>query len=274
MKRFKSEDYVKKGEYVSVQLRKNVTPHAEHEHTFIEIIYVLSGEGVHVIDGIEYQVSGGDALFINYKSSHSYRPIKEFTFVEILFSPSSSTSALAHISLNIFNKMCKGQNGGVISFNNQERVQLDAIVKAMLYESENDYLDSASVQESYLNVILVNLLRKTNPKASEKGDVLLHVKNFLDENFCAKITLLELSKHCFYNPSYLSRAFKARFKTSITNYVKNKRLEKAKELIVSTDLVIEKIISNVGFSDRTLFYREFMKKYGITPITLREKSKN
>ena len=274
MKCFKSEDYVKKGEYVAIHLKNNVNFHAEHEHTFIEIIYVLSGSGVHTINGVDYQVKEGDALFINYESRHSYHSQNGFTFVEILFSPTNSTSALAHISLNTFNKMCKGQNGGVISFDSQEKIQLESIIKAMLYESEKERLDTASVLENCLNVLLINLLRKTNVAKNDRGDVLLHVKSFLDENFCAKITLLELSKHCFYNPSYLSRAFKARFKVSITNYIKNKRLEKANELITSTNNTVESVIMSVGYTDRTSFYREFSKKYGITPITLREKSKN
>lgn len=274
MKCFKSEDYVKKGEYIAIHLKDNVTFHAEHEHSFIEIVYVLSGEGVHSINGVDYAVKGGDGLFINYKSKHSYRSKQGFTFVEIVFAPSTSTSALAHISLNTFNKMCNAKNGGVISFEGEERAQIDGIVKAMLYESKNNEIDSASVQENYLNVLLINLLRKLGVSSSDKGDVLLHVKNFLDENFCSKITLLELSKHCFYNPSYLSRAFKQRFKVTITNYIKDKRLEKANNLITTTTLTIENIISLIGYADRTSFYREFSKKYGITPITLREKSKN
>lgn len=274
MKCFKSEDYVKKGEYVAIHLKENVTFHAEHEHSFIELIYVLSGVGVHSVNGVDYLVKGGDWLFVNYESKHSYRSENGFTFVEIVFAPSSSSSALAHISLNTFNKMCNDKNGGVISFNGEERTQIDGIVKAMLYESKNGEIDSASVQENYLNVLLIKLLRKSGVSSSDKGDVLLHVKNFLDENFSSKITLLELSKRCFYNPSYLSRAFKQRFNITITNYIKNKRLEKANELITNTNLTIESIISTIGYADRTSFYREFSKKYGITPITLREKSKN
>ena len=43
------------------------TNEPEHLHEFIEIVYVLSGDGVHGIDGVEYSVRRGSLLFMNYK---------------------------------------------------------------------------------------------------------------------------------------------------------------------------------------------------------------
>ena len=76
-----------------------------------------------------------------------------------------------------------------------------------------------------------------------------------------------------YNPSYFSRIFSEAFGMSITDYVLEKRFEKACSLLVSTDMTIEKIAAESGFRDSGSIFKYFKKRLGLTPAEYR-KSKN
>ena len=56
----------------------------EHTHKFIELVYTLSGKGIHKIDGKEYRVTGGDMLIVNYHCRHSVTPIENLNYVDIM----------------------------------------------------------------------------------------------------------------------------------------------------------------------------------------------
>ena len=45
---------------------------------------------------------------------------------------------------------------------------------------------------------------------------------------------------------------------------------KAKELILETNMKINDIAKEVGYTDSSYFYRKFKKFFGVSPSTLRE----
>ena len=65
-----------------------------HTHDFIEIVYVLSGEMVHEIDGCDYHTARGDMLFMNYGCTHTFSSDGAYTYVNILFSPELMADAV------------------------------------------------------------------------------------------------------------------------------------------------------------------------------------
>jgi AraC-like DNA-binding protein len=49
-----------------------------------------------------------------------------------------------------------------------------------------------------------------------------------------------------------------------------KRIEKAKRLLLTTDCAINKIALMVGFNNKSFFYKMFYKFYGTTPMQCRK----
>ena len=50
----------------------NDTVERKHLHDCIEIVYILSGSGEHVVDGVSHTVGEGSIVFINYNQTHSF----------------------------------------------------------------------------------------------------------------------------------------------------------------------------------------------------------
>lgn len=73
--------------------------------------------------------------------------------------------------------------------------------------------------------------------------------------------------------SYFCQIFKKITKMSFNHYVRNVRMDKAKELLTKTDLSLQKIAEKVGYSDEKYFSRLFQSATGIPPSIYRSKTK-
>jgi CheY-like chemotaxis protein/AraC-like DNA-binding protein len=72
-----------------------------------------------------------------------------------------------------------------------------------------------------------------------------------------------LSARSFY------RKFKKIASLSPTDFIKDYRLSYAAKLLITTNLSIQEVIYKVGISNKSYFYREFFKKYQLTPKAYR-----
>ncbi len=97
----------------------------------------------------------------------------------------------------------------------------------------------------------------------------VQVRAVIDLHLFSNLKLDQLAKLCNLSLSSFKREFKKEFSDSPTNYINNKRLEKAKELLTVTDLAISEIAYKVGFQDSLYFTRLFKNKIGIPPTTYR-----
>lgn len=113
------------------------------------------------------------------------------------------------------------------------------------------------------------------PKVKGKKDILAEqVKAYIQEHYAdANLSNNEISNYFAVNITYLSTIFKEKTGMNLLSYIHEVRLDKAKELLVTTELNIEEIGEKVGLSNRVSFIRLFKKYEGITPTEFRIKEK-
>ncbi len=97
----------------------------------------------------------------------------------------------------------------------------------------------------------------------------VHVKEVINLHLFSNLKLDQLAKLCNLSLSSFKREFKKEYDDSPTNYINDKRLEKAKELLTVTDLPISEIAYETGFQDSLYFTRLFKNKIGIPPTAYR-----
>ena len=277
------EDVLLKNEDVFIQ--KNHIPKGtkedKHTHEFIELVYILSGSGEHIINDKKYQVEKGNILFINYGQVHSYTTSSDMDFFNFVMKPEFINKQLLN-SRNIyeifylllpdeFGKM--DDDMPIVKLSGTETIMMDRLSENCLYEYENKKKGYLSVIRNYMEIVFTLIMRNIN-----KGDIadkyirplLLDIVKFIDENYGEKITIKSLADKCFYNTSYFSTVFKECYGTSCRTYIKEKRLSEAIELLKNTDMSVEEIMANVGYNDRSLFYRHLKKYSGYSPNEIRK----
>ena len=76
------------------------------------------------------------------------------------------------------------------------------------------------------------------------------------------------------NSAYLGHLFQKEMGECFSEYVNNLRMEKAKELLINTNLKNVDIALSIGFYDCNYFYRKFKEYFKISPSELRAEFKN
>jgi len=85
----------------------------------------------------------------------------------------------------------------------------------------------------------------------------------------ANLKVEELAKLCKLNVSDFEKAFQKEFRKNPIDYITDKKIEKAKELLNFTKLSIKEITKKVGFPDILSFTKLFKKKMNIAPASFR-----
>ena len=72
----------------------------------------------------------------------------------------------------------------------------------------------------------------------------------------------------------LARHFRQALKLSVTEELRRKRLEEAKQLLRSTEVSIADLAPMVGFRSTTYLHRPFREAFGVTPAQYRRQRKS
>ena len=100
------------------------------------------------------------------------------------------------------------------------------------------------------------------------------IREFLENNISDfNLSLKSTADHFGYSSDYLGKLFKRVNLFSVSEYIKNIRLEKACILLAETNMNIEIIIEAIGWQNAKYFYTIFKSIYGISPTQFRRKSR-
>ncbi len=109
-------------------------------------------------------------------------------------------------------------------------------------------------------------------KAENPDSAIDIVKQYISENISLDIQREELARLVYLNPDYLSKLFRKQEGMTIGEYITQKRILFAKQLLKSTKLSVADISHRVGLTDVSYFIKIFRKKEGTTPQQYREKA--
>jgi two-component system response regulator YesN len=110
-------------------------------------------------------------------------------------------------------------------------------------------------------------------RASLNHQLIEEIRLGLDENFAEDITLSAMANRYNISPSYLSLLFAEKTGKNFIDYLTERRIKKAKELLKHTDLKIYEISNAVGYKDSFYFSNCFKKIAGVSPSEYRESTK-
>lgn len=85
-----------------------------------------------------------------------------------------------------------------------------------------------------------------------------------------QISVGELAEHVKLSPSYLSRLFKKELNISISDYICERKIEKAQNLLRYSDYSLVEITNYLAFSSQSYFIQTFRKLVGVTPKKYRD----
>lgn len=126
--------------------------------------------------------------------------------------------------------------------------------------------------EAFLKV--KELLDRQHPEDALYGSIGLEpVISYIDVYFPTGIRMQELADIVHLSVSQLTRLFRAETGMSVSEYIRRKRIDMAKELLMKTDLRIHEIAGRIGMDELSYFGKVFREETGMTPREFREREK-
>ncbi|MGG1555581.1 helix-turn-helix domain-containing protein [Paenibacillus ferrarius] len=150
------------------------------------------------------------------------------------------------------------------------KMQLDQLLTA---EQIQCVVAAATLQE--LSQICKSFLRyllhlTVELRKSGRNNVVENVKAMLETQFASNLSLDIIAKEVFVSPVYLSFLFKQVEGINLTDYITQVRMDKAKQLLLGSNLKTYEIANRVGYQDEKYFSRLFKKRIGMTPTEFRQ----
>ena len=240
----------------------------QHFHKNFEFIIATEGNCLCRINGKDYKLSKGDALFVCPFQIHSFSfdegsSVRQITFHEHLILTVSRSlegrvpqDPVFHPSAELLELLLKK----IDSFWNCENISFARIpsyekrvqIKGLLYLLCGEFLETASLTD----------LNRSNK-------ITMDIVQYISKNFQKNISLAEIAKEKGYNSQYISRAFNKAMGISFKKMLNQFRLEYAYAMLQDTDLPIAYVCFESGYQSIRSFNHECKITFGKTPKELR-----
>lgn len=250
----------------TVDYPEKVGTRVMHSHPSFQIIAVLSGSMIFGIGGDDIPLAPGDFLLIPARVRHNWFIHEKSRTLQMLLSP---------ILPEQYGELGILQNTG----NRQyclARTSTDAIARCVqsIRNEEEDLRPGANLLVSAALLILMSeLLRALHRSGDRIGCLPESVRKallYIQHSNRGKITLARLAEIAGLSQSRFSELFRLHTGYSPLDYVIRDRMERAKVMLLSTDLRLYEIVEHFGFESVSYFSRKFKQLHGCSPAALRK----
>lgn len=129
------------------------------------------------------------------------------------------------------------------------------------------------VEKWYADLVIRACTAINEKKTARSSNVINSAVEYIRKHCNKDISLGEVAEHVNLNPSYLSRIFKEETGVQFVEYVRNVKMELAKELLKSSTKKIYEICEELGYQNVQYFSTTFKNTVGITPIEFKKMGK-
>lgn len=269
-----------------------------HWHNELEFFYLSRGECVFCIDGEEYPMKSGDAVFIPPGKTHwAYRlgGAQETVFYAIVFNKlmltwcGTDTVNEKYMTPIVSNDLVIGPL--ITRREAWGEKLLDRLVSIMtLYNYEpytfllpylfrGDVLCPELKVKSLLFDIWNICIENAKPGDPEKQISKLNYErihraiDFMHEHYSEKLTLTDIAMSVYMSKEYFSHVFKDATKMQPFVYLNSYHIQRSLELLDNSDYKIIEIAAMCGFDHVGYFNRRFMEYMKCTPTEYRKRKK-
>ncbi|AFC32863.1 hypothetical protein PM3016_6224 [Paenibacillus mucilaginosus 3016] len=158
--------------------------------------------------------------------------------------------------------------------------EISSIIQKMTYEFYTAGAHSGDAIKHYLYIFFIKLSRKLHSglhfpsvKASAKYECMINVRIRIRTNPVSIPSVKELAKELSMSLSSFQHTYKKLFGVNVMNDIINSRLHCAKALLSTTDLSLDSIAAQSGYSNAFHLMRQFKAKFGLTPTEYKKQHK-
>ena len=232
---------------------------SKHIHYEYEFLYIISGDITYIVEDKKYKLKKHD-LVVTVPNQYHFIQIDspaEYQRYNLLFDPQTLKieDSLEYLNdINVIN--CK-----------QLPIITDLFQKLDYYVSFDNDEKFFNIATAFIKEILYNLLIEKSFEKSQAENIHPIIKTALktiNDKLPEQINIKQLTSSLYITESYFFKLFKQELKTTPHKYINEKRMFKAREMILQ-GVSPTQACSLCGFTDYTSFYRNYVKLFNVAP---------
>ena len=233
----------------------------------VELNFILSGNGTHVVDGELCNTQAGDVLIHNSGVLHDEN---------LIIDAQINAWCIAVTNLKLPGRPVNE----LVPKNFSPRIPCQSVAEqlAQLYpmihhyaQKKNGYHIANSLARAVV-LIVEEVIRTSSIAISKENNFVVEkIRRYIQEHYAENFNIKELAGMLNANEYYLSHVFKRITHYSPQQYILRRRIGKAQCLLIYTSLSLTEIAVQVGYDDSNYFSRVFKKVIGISPNFYRKK---
>lgn len=251
------------------------TPHGMHTHTYYEMLYVLSGSAVITVRNRDYECGPGSLIFLNPFDEHASRPLELPYKRYYLLMPVTQLKAFHNDVLLLSVFRFHGEQFPYAVQTGSLKPRFDAYFSLLtaLQQEGGSFADTR--MEALMTLILTDTYALRPDLFIPANQLsflpIQDILNDLDVSFCEPFSLQKLANKYHVSPGCLSAHFRRAVGISPMQYVTQSRMQRARLLLLSSELSIAAIAGQCGYPDVSNFVRRFHLQFQQTPLQFRQK---
>ncbi|MBQ4086764.1 MAG: helix-turn-helix transcriptional regulator [Clostridia bacterium] len=222
---------------------------------FYDLTFVLSGSMTYTLGGKKFPMKKSDA---------------------ILFRPGdvrgrlAGTEAVSYVS---FNFTVADEN--FMTFDrflpHSVTAEIRRLISVFPQSHLSPYYHSAEKAASMLNYILLELADVMQSGCNNEH--VLNILRYVDSHITEKLTLKSVSSHVNLSKEYTCAIFRQEVGKTVTEYINERKMLLAKELILKGEMSLNDISTHLSFENYAYFSRLFKRYFDVTPVSLQKKNR-
>ena len=249
----------------------NATEFERHCHGMVELIYVVRGKGVYIVEGAEYPLLPNTVLLLRPYEYHYVCPEKACPYERYVIHFEGSVPFNADKTLEGFLASDREVGAGVYfsdkTVDTAIRHAFESLDSLQQFWSEQKGIDLGGrilLRAIVTQILLLLGAARSEERVLPEENILSGVIGYINEHLEESLSLDELSRRFFVSKYHLCRAFRQYMGTTFLSYLTTKRVAMAQRLIEEGEAATE-VAYRVGFRDYSSFYRAYRKQTGRAP---------
>ena len=273
---------LQKGKLIQVRPHTRFVHFPRHTHNYVEMIYMCSGQTIHVINGSKIVLRTGELLILNQHATQEILPASaEDIAVNFIILPEFFDQTLAMLGsepsmLRDFVTGCLQSADSPLSylhFQVSRILPVQNLVENLVWTITHDLQNKRLMNQITMGLLFLQLLNHMDKiqtgQNSFEQELLMNVLQYVEEPY-RDGSLTALSNHLNCEFTWLSKTILKLSGYTYTDLVQKKRLEQACFLLRTTALSVTDISLAVGYDNFSYFHRLFRKSVGLTPGAYRK----
>ena len=258
-------------------------PKIIRKNNFFELIYVVDGTGIQIINDNTFQYWKGNLFLVTPQDVHSFEisTVTKFFFLRFneYYVKANSQNPQSETVLRMeYILQNASHRPGCILKNTIDKPLIASLIESIINEQNNQQIYHQKIIEQIVNAIITVVARNIALKLPKNikettGEMVLEILHYIQENIYdpKQLKANVISEQFNISLHYLGKYFKKQTGETLQEYISNYKLRLIEARLLNSDMRINEIADELHFSDESHLNKVFRKHKGINPSEFRKK---